>query len=344
MDNYLNHRAVLRFFVMIALGFCLYPSFANAITITPARFEISGNPGETLDQEMLLINETDATETFYSSFLNFEAQGESGTPAFVEPKEGLGTWMSTEISSITLVPGQQKIIPFKINIPANAEPGGHFAVIFWGTTPPAGGGSGVSVGAQTGTLVLLSVNGDVKEEAGLLNFNTVGKIFFYNTLPVSFEYRFRNDGGDRVKPQGKITIRNTVFFPTDYLNANPVEGNVLPNSTRKINVDWQKYKHPEDYEAPKGAFSKFWSDVKYQWKNFAVGLYSAKLSLTYGTEGHSAKKTTFFFVFPWQLVLVMLLVFIIVFWGGKKLIRRYNRFIIEKARAGTRLPPGASHG
>lgn len=343
MKNHSNCRVLLTLFTILTLGICLYPGSASAVTITPTRFEVKGNPGETLSQEILIINETESAETFYPSFSNFEAQGDTGSPAFTEPTEGLGTWMTADMSSVYLAPHQQKIVPFKINIPKNAEPGGHFAVIFWGTSPPSGS-AGVSVGAKTGVLVLLSVNGDVKEEAGLLDFNTKDKTFFYKTLPVSLEYRLRNDGGDRIKPDGKITIRNTFFLPSEKLDANPVEGNVLPSSTRKFKIDWVEYERAIDYTAPTNALKKFWGDVVYQWKNFAVGLYSANLNIEYGTQGTHAKKTTFFFVFPWQLLLVMLVVFIIVFWAGKKLIRRYNRFIIEKARAGANVPPDSSHG
>ncbi len=318
------------------LGVFLYPNNSQALTLTPTRFEIRGNPGDTLDEELSLINETDTTETYYSSFANFEAQGDSGTPSFVDPKEGLGTWITTD-SIVTVAPRQQKVVPFKVTIPKDAEPGGHFAVVFWGNTP--NGSNGVAIGAKTGILVLLSVNGDVKEAAGLLNFNTKGNKFFYNTLPVSFEYRFKNDGGDRVKPTGTIAMLDTIFLPSDKINANPTEGNVLPVSTRKFNVDWIKSEHPTDYVAPTGVFKKFSSDVAYQWRNFAVGLYSAHLNVAYGSQGEQVKRTVFFFVFPWQLILVMLLVFIIVFWGGKKLIKRYNRFIIERARAGMHHTP-----
>lgn len=342
-NNHSKYRVLLALFATIALSVFLFPDDLFALTLTPTRFEISGNPEETLNGEMLLINEGEKSETYYSSFSNFEAQGESGSPAFVDPKDGLGTWITTEFSSIDLAPGQQKIVKFKINIPKDAEPGGHFAVIFWGTTP-AGDKGAVSIGAKTGILVLLSVNGEVKEAGGLLDFKTKDNKFWYSTLPVTFEYRFKNDGGDRIKPEGKITILDTIFLPTKRLDANPVQGNILPNSTRKLGVDWIEYERANDYVPPTGIFRKFWSDVYYQWKNFAVGLYSAHLNIGYGTQGAHAKKTVFFFVFPWQLVFVILLIFITVFWGGKKLIKRYNKFIIEKARAGMNIPSNSSHG
>lgn len=327
------------FFFGLALCLGLLPGHASALTITPTRFEISGAPGDVLHEEILLINETSVGETFYPTFANFEAQGESGSPAFVEPKEGLGTWITADLNAVNLPPGKQKVVPFTVKIPANAEPGGHFAVIFWGTTPP--GGSGISIGSQTGVLVLLSVTGDVEEEAGLLNFNTVGKKFFHQTLPIEFEYRFRNDGGDRIKPTGTLTIRNTLFLPTERLDGNPVEGNVLPNSTRKINVKWQNFERPNDYVAPTGAWGKFWSDVGYQWRNFAIGLYSARLNVEFGTHGEHAKGTAWFFVFPWQLSLVLIIGITIFWWGGTRLIRRYNRFIIERAHSNGGMPGGS---
>src|SRR3989344_6139289 len=156
MNNHLHGKALLTIFAVMTLIICFYPGNAKALTLSPTRFELKGDPGETISEEISLINERETAETFYSSFSNFEAQGESGSPAFADPKSGLGTWITTKENSISIEPGQQKIVPFEIKIPKDAEPGGHFAVIFWGTSPP-GGTSGVSVGSKTGILVLLSV-------------------------------------------------------------------------------------------------------------------------------------------------------------------------------------------
>ena len=323
-------------FSLLFLVFGFRTNEAEALTLSPVRIEISGDAGQTLSKEMTLINEGNTAETFYPSFTNFESQGESGNPAFVEPKDDLGTWMFTSVPSVTLRAGESKVISFTIVIPKDAEPGGHFAVIFWGTSSGASTG-GVSVGSKTGLLVLLSVSGDVKESAGFLNFNTVDHRFFYSTLPVSFEYRFKNDGGDRIKPVGKITIRDTIFLPAEVLDANPENGNILPGSTRKLKVDWISYQRPDDYVPPSGFFGKFWSNVSYQWKNFALGFYSARLNVAYGgLAEQKAKAFAFFFVFPWQLVLVLIVVGMILFFGGRILIKNYNRRIIARAQLNER--------
>ncbi len=308
------------------------PLKADALSVSPPRVELRGNPGETIKQDVTLTNDSKSTQIFYTSFANFEAQGETGTPTFVESKDDLDTWMTTE-ESVALAAGQSVVVPVTIKIPVNADPGGHFASVFWSTAPNAKPGQiSVSIGAKVGMLILLSVNGDVKEAGGLVSYNIVNNKFWHATLPVSFEYRFKNDGGDRVKPTGTIKIRDTIFLPAKTLNANPTDGNVLPGSTRKFSVDWLNYNHPKDEVEPTKTIGKFFYNVKYQWKNFAVGLYSARLNVAYGAQGAHAKDTVFFFVFPWQLVLVMVIVITIIFWGGRKTLRKYNRYIIKKAQ------------
>ena len=254
----------LFFGLVIALVVLGYSTSSFAMTITPVRYEIQGDPGQTVVKEMTIINEGSTSVTYYSSFANFESQGETGSAAFVEPKDDIGTWITTD-SKVELLPGEQKNISFSISIPKNAEPGGHFGVIFWGTSPEHGeDGKQLSVSAKTGLLVLLSVKGDVKEGGGLLDFLKVNNKFWYNTLPVSFIYRFKNDGGDRIKPVGKIQIRDTFFLPTKKLDANPINGNILPKSTRKFPVDWVKYTEPKDFVQPTGIIKSFFHKVGYQ--------------------------------------------------------------------------------
>jgi len=320
------------FFLLLFFGLGL-PE-AHALTISPARIEINGNPGTTVAREITLFNDNKgAEETYYVSYSNFEAQGETGSPLFVEPTGDLGTWISAD-KTVTLPPGGSKTILININIPTDAYAGGHFAVIFFGTNPNREGEGQVSVGAKTGTLILLSVNGDVLEAGGLVSFNTKEHKIFYNSLPVDFEYRWKNDGNDRVKPEGKVTIHDAFYIPADRINANAVSGNILPHSTRLFNLTW--IKHPADPKAlpPSSFFSAFFSRVSYQWQNFAVGPYFAKLNLTYGSQNLHSTKTAFFFVFPWQLLICIFLVLLVVFFIVRKLLKRYNRYIINQARHG----------
>jgi hypothetical protein len=320
--------------VLFALSaIVLLPSKAFALSITPIRYEISGDPGSTISEEMTLFNESKDSQVYYASFANFEAQGETGSPSFVDPKEGIGTWMSTELASINLAPGQQKKIKFNIKIPKNAEPGGHFGAIFWGTNP--GNAGQISVGTKTGFLVLLTVNGDIKEQAGLVDFQIRGNQWAFKQLPILFQYRFSNQGGDRVKPVGNITVRSILGWRVKKINANPFDGNVLPGTTRKITSEWIKDIDVADRDAEISRNEKysFFKEVKSEWKNFAVGVFVARAKIEFGLTKEIVKSDrVFFVVFPWELLLVLAIFGVIVFYGGRKMLKRYNRMIIRRAQ------------
>jgi len=321
---------------VIAVSFFVSHNSASALTISPARIEVSGDPGSIITKQITLLNDNKAgEETYYVTYSNFEAQGETGSPLFVEPKGDLGTWMNVG-QSVTLKANESKTVILTINIPKDAYPGGHFAVVFFGNNPSEGGQ--VTVGAKTGTLVLLSVNGDVLEAGGLSSFNTKNNKFFYNSLPVDFEYRWKNDGNDRVKPEGDITIRNLFYIRAARINANAVSGNILPHSTRLFNIEWLKNKIAPEREGDT-YLKSFMYHVSYQWSNFAVGPYMAKLDLAFGNQNtNHSSKNLFFFVFPWQLLVCITIFIIIIFFILKKVLKRYNKHIIEKARLGMKTP------
>ena len=323
-------------FSALALVLCLgVPSQAYALTITPIRYEISGDPGQTLVEKMGLVNETKTTQTYYASFANFEAQGDTGSPTFVDAKEGLGTWITTEQASVTLPAGAQKELEFKIKIPTNATPGGYFAAVFWGTSP--GGAPGqVSIGTKTGMLVLLSVNGDVTEQAGLVDFGLHNDKHFYKQLPVGFQYRFSNQGGDRVKPKGNVVVRAILGWTVKKVNANPNDGNVLPGTTRKFLPEWSKRDTIDvrDETLARNDKYSFTKEVKDEWHNFAVGIYRAKVVATFGANDQTVKSSAVYFVvFPIELLLVIFVIGIPAFFILRIIIKRYNRSIIRRAQS-----------
>mgnify|MGYP001560033360 CR=1 FL=1 len=319
----------------LALLLCLGVStYTYALTITPIRYEISGDPGETITEKMRLINETKDSQTFYASFANFEARGDTGSPTFVDAREGLGTWITTEQASINLAPGIQKEIEFKINIPKDAEPGGHFAADFWGTSPGRGSGQ-LTIGTKTGMLVLLSVNGELREQAGLVDFDLHNSKNFYKQLPVGFQYRFSNQGNDRVKPAGSIIIRSILGWTVKKVDANPFDGNVLPGTTRKFNPEWSKRDSVDqrDQKQDRNEKYSFKQEVKDEWHNFAVGIYRAKVVASFGAANQTVKSNAvYFIVFPWELILIILIIAIPIYFTLRILLRRYNRSVIRKAQ------------
>lgn len=327
----------LQLAILAALGVFLFTLFtapvAQALTISPPRLELDADPGGTATSEFKIINDSSEAVTYYTQVENFEAKDETGNPSFVSAPEGLATWIQVA-TTVRVGPGEDASVPFTVRVPRNAEPGGYFASIFVRTTPPpARGGGEVSIGARLGTLILFRVNGEIQEGVNILEFATKDKKRFYNSLPVELYYRFQNTGADRVRPKGDIVIKNIIGMKAKVLSANRTEGSVLPRSIRRFESPW--INGGGGQEDPTATVQQrtpggFFEEAKYQWSHFAFGYYTANLDITFGQNNTAANQTFRFFVFPWQLLVLIvggLLVAIIVI---RLFLKRYNRYIVNK--------------
>ncbi|MSR71548.1 MAG: hypothetical protein EXS50_02700 [Candidatus Taylorbacteria bacterium] len=319
-------------YIIITVAVAGIASLTFALTVSPPRVDITGDPGATLKGEIELFNEQGGERIFYTSFENFEPSGDSGAPHFIGAKDGLATWIKAE-KKVVLGSGKRSVVPYSITIPKNAEPGGHFAAIFFGSQEPGvQGGGQVSVGGKIGVLILLRVSGDVEEGGGLLEFVTKEKKRFFTSLPVVFTYRINNTGGDRVVPLGEIKIKNTLQFTSAKLLANKNEGSVLPGSARKFEVPWgQEVQSVNNTERKTGSLG-FFDMAGRQWSDFHFGWYTAKLNLSWGVTNQTANASYNFFVIPWQLLIIFLIVIAILGFLAKIGLRKYNRWIISKAQ------------
>jgi hypothetical protein len=307
------------FSLVIAFNFATHS--VHALTISPVKIEVAGDPGQTLRGEIELLNEQPQTKTFFSSFENFEPSGDSGTPRFVGNNDGLATWVAT--SPNLVVKSNEKIkIPFTISIPNDAEPGGYFAAIFWGEQDPkAQTGGEVAIGGKLGVLLLVRVNGDIVEEAGISDFVIVTGSNVVTRLPIQFAYKFTNGGGDRVVPLGDIGIRNIFGRTVMILPANENEGSVLPGSTRKFVVTWGDGSRI-------GEDMTFFETVKAQFKSRYFGVYTAEIMVVSGIANTPEQNKFIFFILPWQLLLTMfgsLVIFVLS-------LKKYNAWIVSRSK------------
>ena len=101
---------------LIIICFFVGTQSAAALTISPVKVEVTGDPGQTLNGELELLNEQAFTKVFYSSFENFEPSGDTGSPRFVGGGEGLATWLSAP-NSITVSTGERIQLPADLGRP-----------------------------------------------------------------------------------------------------------------------------------------------------------------------------------------------------------------------------------
>lgn len=318
--------------INLILGGLMFADPSLAMTISPPRFEISVNPGQQTEAVVKLINETDKEAVLYSSASNFSAEeNEEGVPKFYDLKEGeegLAKWIGIEKGPFIIKPFETKEINFVVNVPNNADPGGHYAAIFFGSQPSDSEGGAVGLTEKIGALILLRVSGDIREDGRLVEFKLDDSRPFYNHLPVNFFLLFENTGNVHLKPKGDIVITNMLGknSSTVTINKDTISGgkNVLPQTSRHFETTWTG-------GPMKNTATGFLGSLDSEIKNFAFGRYTGKLNLEYGSSGKKSEAAVVFWVFPWHLLLVVFLGIVIVVSLLIIGIINYNKWVVKKA-------------
>lgn len=253
----------------------------QGLTVSPPISDFSVRPGESQDLTIRLTNPTKDLVEVYPLAMNFGASGEGGEPTFFPANEeerrfSLASWITFDQTKIALLPQQISEFRCKITVPVNVEPGGHYGVVFFSTQPPAiaAGQSQVAIASMTGSLVLVTVPGETREEGFLEEFSA--KKFFWKT-PVDFVLRIRNMGNTHFKPHGEIVIRDMFGQNAGVVPINEKRGNVLPESTRKFEEKFATNRH-------------------------IFGRFTANLRVVFGKSEKTLATTLVFWIIPWWLV------------------------------------------
>lgn len=290
----------------------------QALEIAPPVLNLTGNPGQVLKTQISLRDVSSGALLVTGEVNDFTASGEDGTPKIImeegEPNPySLKSWVAP-LPKLLLEPRQIENLPVTIRIPANAAPGGYYGVVRFTATAPELEGQGVSLSASLGALILLRVNGDVKEGMNIEEFSiaTTGgtvKTMFEST-PLMFIERIKNTGNIHEQPSGQVIITDMFGKKIAGVNVNLPPRNVLPQTIRKFEQTLDK-----SVLGNKRLFGK----------------YTATLTLTYGDKKQTVTSTKTFWVIPYTLIGVGIAVIIGGFLALRFMIRRYNRHIINQA-------------
>lgn len=296
------------------------------IQISAPVYNFGIDPGDSAQEIVKVRNVSTTSQTFYPEVFDFRPIGETGAPEFLINKNednytySLTSWISISKEAITLKPNESAALNFTINVPKDAEPGGRYAGILFGTVPPKIEGTAIAVSNKVGSLILVRVNGDAKESAFIKEFSANGS--FFETPPVDFIARIENTGTIHVRPKGIITIKDTFGRKIDTLNVNDKDGAVLPESIRK--------------------FDKGNSDLTWNPGGFTIGKYTATLLLNYGDPSKQLTQTVSFWVIPWKILIVvgvgaLILILLLIL-----IIKRYNHWVVSKAQKKEQKPKDTS--
>ncbi|MFH1207746.1 MAG: hypothetical protein V1668_04035 [Patescibacteria group bacterium] len=330
----MNQKMVLKtilFCLAVSLAFVAVPGTAKAITLIPPMLEFGLIKGEPTKTSIKIFNETTAPVELYTEVKNFTASGDSGQPAFDftdAEQVGFSTWVTVQKGPITVNPGARFEVPVTINTPTDADPGGHYAAVFFTTSPPADGQ--VRIASKIGTLLLAQVSGDVKESGSISEFDSFSAQKGFNRLPVKFYTIFKNTGNIHLRPTGSIAITNMFGKEQAKLAFNSANGATLPSSSRRYETTWEKM---SVNESTGNAWSGFWQEYANERTNFAIGRFTAKVSVTAGSANSVADNAQMtFWVFPWHILLVWFVVLVLVVLALIMGIKKYNQWIVKKSQ------------
>lgn len=282
----------------------------QGLEIGPPLLDLKADPGQTLTAKIRIRNVTAEPLVARAQYEDFVSNGEDGQPKLLLDASGeaspysIKNWLSTT-PNITLDAQEQKTVTLTITVPTDAAPGGHYGVVRFTGAPPEVDESAVSLSASIGTLVLVNVSGDVKEEAKFAELFTSqnGKkrsTFEYG--PITIISRIQNSGNVHFQPSGVVRVTNMFGKEVGNFQLNQNKANILPASIRKFEQTLHK--------------------------KLLFGRYTVQTDLVYGADKKIINAKHTFWVIPYKIIAgIIILTALIVFF-----FRSYNRFILSRAR------------
>ncbi|MDP3986039.1 MAG: hypothetical protein U1C53_03440 [Candidatus Veblenbacteria bacterium] len=281
----------------------VFAQAGSAISLAPLTFELTANPGETVENVVRVYNNGDQPVTVVMQVQDFAAAGERGEVVLQEADNhtfSLASWVSVEPTDFVLPAKEFKPVTFKVALPPNAEPGGHYGTVLASVTGVASG-TGAALAQKIGSLILLQVPGVISEQLALASLEAPG---FSEYGPVTLTARFKNDGSVHLKPRGFVLVKGMTGREVARLDI--PQQNVLPTSVRRIDVDFLG---------------------KWHW-----GRYTATLTAIYGSTNEPLSASVAFWIFPWKVSLAVLIAAFIVLYAlyrGRRRLAAAGRVLVK---------------
>lgn len=272
----------------------------NDFTLGPGKVEVFLSKGESATKNLMITNRLGEPMKFRVNIEDFigSLTGDRAAVLLGEEKGpySLRDYLHPELTEFNLNHGERIVLPVEISIPEDAEPGGLYGSVLVSTSPIGGAseGSDVTEGqiqfvSRIGSLFFVRVEGDAKEEGSLEEFDTILSKRFYQQGPISFAALYRNSGNIHLSPYGVIEIKNFLGSKIGTVEIDPYFA--MPNSLRAREVKWDG--------------------------GFAMGRYTATLSLNRGYNDIIDQKQISFWILPWKILLIIgiIVLFVIaLFW------------------------------
>jgi len=260
--------------------------FAQApvpLMVSPARQEISVNPGEETNFNVRFYNLSDLPVSGIVRVANFTVDNSQGNPRII--KNSNQTWVTIPYGQITIAANDKVSLQAKVKVPADARPGGYYVTVYFETTGLSlkKESVGTNVSVRISPLIYVKVGGSTFEKAVISRFSSPN---FFEYGPVKVTTQILNQGDYHIKPRAVLKIFNTFGRLIDQIGLK--EENIFPKTIR-------------NYENSLGK------------KFLMIGRYKLLITILYGEKGQLLESTTYVWVFPWRAALIIIITIILLF-------------------------------
>lgn len=267
-------------------------------------------PGETFEGAVNILNSSETESVKIRPEKENLMGGTEGVVELLGEKDtgwGISSWIKFESDEeFLLAPKEQRQVKFKIEVPATAQPGGHFGAVLFRALAPDGStenASGVNISGRVGTVLLFEVTGDVKKGAQV---SEISAPKFLDRGPLHISLKLKNDGNSYFTPSGRITFKNL-------WRSEEVE---FYNPGMKLT----------DLNKPGVVFPGFDRTYESAWnKKYLIGpvFITANIAMEEGGPA-IAPKTIIIWAFPWQEASIILAVLIILILGIRQFKKKFK--------------------
>ena len=269
----------------------------SSLTAIPPRLgedlSLRVKPGEKIQTSVRVRNGSSETMTVKSLAQDFivDLGGETPIPVGgeISNRWSLAAWVILTPSVHEVYPGDIATVNVIIDVPTDALPGGHYAMI---THQPHSGSdalpefevtrnSAATLQQRVGTLLYVTVDGPINEAAFIRELN-FPKFSEYG--PVPFSFTVDNQSDIHISPQIGVEIYN--LFGKKVETVEMTSKNIFPFIARSFEGEWDRV--------------------------WGFGPYTAKAIMSYGSTGQLAMATTTFWLLPITLLMAILIILLVI--------------------------------
>ncbi|MBU2577732.1 DUF916 domain-containing protein [Patescibacteria group bacterium] len=280
----------LKIAVFFVLGLALFVSKLNPVeaqssrtfTISPPTLTFNLEPGKREEKIIKIINNSAEPITFFIGIQDFIVNDKAGTPEllpieFANNKYAASTWATAFPETVTVQPGKTETTTLHLQVPGDTRPGGRYISL---TLRPANSdspdGSGAAVDAVIGTLVYITIPGDIEENAQVVSFSAP---FLSEYGPIPLTTEIKNLGDLHINPKATVEVKNLFGKKVHSFALDNI--NIFPGTSRIYENSWET--------------------------KWLFGRYAANLSGYFGTNNQNLAAITYFWVIPYKLIAIALL-------------------------------------